>query len=137
MKLSPLLCRAAIATVLLPVFVGAVSLTSCTATTPVPDNESTADPVSAITVGASDTACALSASTMSTGSSTFIITNNGTKITEFYVYGEGDRVIGEVENISPGLQRKLVVQLAQPGTYQAVCKPGMIGDGIRADFTVT
>ncbi len=45
--------------------------------------------------------------------------------------------MGEVENISPGLQRKLIVQLAQPGTYQTACKPGMIGDGIRGDFTVT
>ena len=37
----------------------------------------------------------------------------------------------------PGLQRTLIVQLTQPGTYQTACKPGMIGDGIRADFTVT
>ncbi len=67
-----------------------------------------------------------------------MITNNGTKVTEFYVYGEGERVMGEVENISPpGLQRKLVVQLAEPGTYKTACKPGMIGDGIRGDFTVT
>ncbi len=65
-----------------------------------------------------------------------MITNNGTKVTEFYVYGEGDRVLGEVENISPGLQRKLVVQLSEPGTYKTACKPGMVGDGIRADFIV-
>ena len=31
-----------------------------------------------------------------------MITNNGNKVTEFYVYGEGERVMGEVENISPG-----------------------------------
>ena len=52
------------------------------------------------------------------------ITNNGTKVTEFYVYGEGERVMGEVENISPGLQRKLIVQLTEPGTYQTACEPG-------------
>ena len=45
-------------------------------------------------------------------------------------------MIGEVENISPGLQRKLVVQFSEPGTYQTACKPGMIGDGLRADFVV-
>ena len=45
--------------------------------------------------------------------------------------------MGEVENISPGLERKLVVQLAEPGTYQTACKPGMIGDGLRGDFNVT
>ena len=72
-----------------------------------------------------------------TGANTFVITNNGTKVTEFYVYGEGERVMGEVENISPGLQRKLIVQLAEPGTYQTACKPGMVGDGIRGDFKVT
>jgi len=90
-----------------------------------------------ITVNASDTACELSGTQSATGPSTFVISNNGTKVTEFYVYGEGDRVMGEVENISPGLERKLVVQLTEPGTYQTACKPGMIGDGLRGDFVVT
>lgn len=90
-----------------------------------------------ITVNASDTTCELSGTEGATGPSTFVITNNGTKVTEFYVYGAGDRVMGEVENISPGLERKLVVQLAEPGKYQTACKPGMIGDGLRGDFTVT
>ena len=66
-----------------------------------------------------------------------MITNNGSKVTEFYVYDEGERVMGEVENISPGLERKLIVQLTQPGTYTTACKPGMIGDGIRGDYSVT
>jgi iron uptake system component EfeO len=44
--------------------------------------------------------------------------------------------MGEVENISPGLSRKLIVQLTEPGTYQTACKPGMIGDGIRGDYQV-
>lgn len=91
----------------------------------------------AITVDASDTDCALSAAQAGTGPSTFVVTNNGTKVTEFYVYGNGERVMGEVENISPGLQRKLIVNLTEPGTYQTACKPGMIGDGIRTDFNVT
>ena len=90
-----------------------------------------------VTVDANDTTCELSATTGATGPSTFVITNNGTKVTEFYVYGAGDRVMGEVENISPGLQRKLIVQLTEPGTYQTACKPGMIGDGLRGDFAVT
>ena len=90
-----------------------------------------------ITVAASDTSCELSGTSSVTGPSTFTITNNGTKVTEFYVYDEGERVMGEVENISPGLERKLVVQLTEPGTYQTACKPGMIGDGLRGDFTVT
>ena len=90
-----------------------------------------------IAVTASDTACELSGAEATTGPSTFVITNNGNKVTEFYVYDEGERVMGEVENISPGLQRKLIVQLSEPGTYQTACKPGMVGDGLRADFKVT
>ena len=91
---------------------------------------------SEVTVNASDTVCELSGTEAKTGATTFNITNNGTKVTEFYVYGEGDRVMGEVENISPGLSRKFIIQLTQPGTYQTACKPGMIGDGIRGDFKV-
>ena len=90
-----------------------------------------------ITVEASDNECTLSGTEGATGANTFVITNNGSKVTEFYVYDEGERVMGEVENISPGLERKLIVQLTQPGTYTTACKPGMIGDGIRGDYSVT
>jgi len=108
----------------------------CTAKETKPADAGTAASV-VITVDATDTECALSATTAATGASTFVITNNGTKATEFYVYGEGGRVLAEVENVSPGLERKLVVQFSRPGTYQTACKPGMVGDGIRADFTVS
>lgn len=117
----------------------AFALTSCQAKEEAPaasEDGGTAAP-SEITVEASDTSCELSGTEGKTGANTFVITNNGSKVTEFYVYGEGERVMGEVENISPGLQRKLIVQLSQPGTYQTACKPGMIGDGLRGDFTVT
>ncbi|WP_448631531.1 iron uptake system protein EfeO [Cellulomonas soli] len=63
--------------------------------------------------------------------------NDGTDVTEFYLLAEdGLQVMAEVENIGPGLSRDLVVQL-RPGTYWTACKPGMVGDGIRAQFTVT
>jgi iron uptake system component EfeO len=90
-----------------------------------------------VTVYASDDQCHISVTEGTTGAHTFNITNNGNKVTEFYVYGEGDRVMGEVENISPGLNRKLIVHLTEPGTYQTACKPGMVGDGLRADYVVT
>ena len=118
------------------VVLAAVSLTSCTAKESESKQDGPGTPAE-ITVAASDTACELSESRAGAGPITFVVTNNGTKVTEFYVYGEGGRVMGEVENISPGLQRNLVVQLTEPGTYQTACKPGMIGDGIRSDFTVT
>ncbi len=45
--------------------------------------------------------------------------------------------MGEVENIGPGLTRQLIVEVPDGGKYTTACKPGMIGDGIRGDFTVT
>jgi iron uptake system component EfeO len=90
-----------------------------------------------ITVAASDTACEVSTASANAGNLTFEVTNKGTKVTEFYLYAEGDRIMGEVENIAPGLTRKLTVEVADAGTYQTACKPGMAGDGIRGPFTVT
>ena len=90
-----------------------------------------------ITVTATDTECQVSAVTAPAGTITFKVTNTGTKINEFYVYAEGDRIVGEVENITPGISRDFHVEVTEPGTYQTACKPGMVGDGIRATFTVT
>lgn len=90
-----------------------------------------------ISVTATDTACDLSATTAPAGTVTFAVTNAGTTTNEFYLYGEGDRIVSEVENITPGLTRTLTVELTEPATLQSACKPGMVGDGIRADFTIT
>jgi iron uptake system component EfeO len=90
-----------------------------------------------IAVAASDTACELATTSGNAGNLTFEVANKGTQVTEFYFYAEGDRIMGEVENIAPGLTRKLTVAVPDSGTYQAACKPGMAGDGIRVPFTVT
>jgi iron uptake system component EfeO len=108
-------------------------LTGCAEDTPAAAPGDTTGPVA---VKASDEGCDLSRRDVKSGTSTFSVSNGGSKITEFYVYAEGDRVMGEVENIGPGLKRDLIVELPT-GKYQAVCKPGMIGDGIRGDLTVT
>ena len=89
-----------------------------------------------IDVQASDDACEVAVDELPAGTHTFAVTNNGSQVTEFYVYAEGDRVMGEVENIAPGLTRDLIVELSA-GDYETACKPGMIGDGIRNDLTVT
>jgi len=90
-----------------------------------------------INVDSSDDACKVSASKAGSGPISFKVTNSGDKVTEFYLYGEdGLRIVGEVENIGPGLTRELVLT-AQPGKYFTACKPGMVGKGIRAAFTVT
>jgi iron uptake system component EfeO len=96
-----------------------------------------AAPGGPITVTASDTGCQVSATTAPAGNVTFQIANQGSKVTEFYLYAEGDRIMGEVENIAPGLTRRLIVEVATGGTYQTACRPGMAGTGIRGTFTVT
>ena len=96
-----------------------------------------ADASAPITVDATDTACTLSATQSGTGKRNFVVTNNGTKVTEFYVYGPTNDVVAEVENISPGLKRSLDVEFPVAGTYRTACKPGMVGDGITAEFAVT
>ncbi|GAA3577235.1 peptidase M75 family protein [Amycolatopsis ultiminotia] len=90
-----------------------------------------------IKVEASDTSCAVASNTAGAGNLTFEIANKGTKVTEFYLYAEGDRIMGEVENIAPGLNRRLIVEVPDAGKYQTACKPGMVGNGIRGEFTVT
>ncbi len=113
--------------------IGALSLTGCT------DNTATADAAGdgAITVNASDDACTVSTNTAPGGTLKFNVKNEGSKVTEFYLLAEdGLRIVGEVENIGPGVSRDLVV-IAPEGKYFAACKPGMVGDGIRSEFTVT
>ena len=89
-----------------------------------------------IAVAATDTECGVAKSELAAGTSTFSITNKGTKVTEFYVYAAGDRIMGEVENIVPGLTRDLVIELPA-GMYETACKPGMTGKGIRAALKVS
>ena len=90
-----------------------------------------------LTVSATDDACKVSAAEAPAGTITFAVTNDGSKVTEFYLLSEdGKKVIGEVEDIGPGLSRSLVVH-AEAGKYVTACKPGMTGKGIRHDFTVT
>jgi iron uptake system component EfeO len=89
-----------------------------------------------IAVAATDDGCDVASSELPAGVHQFTVTNTGSKVTEFYVYADGDRVMGEVENIAPGVARELRVELPA-GDYQATCKPGMVGDGIRSALTVT
>jgi iron uptake system component EfeO len=90
----------------------------------------------AIAVTAADDVCDVATVDLDAGTHRFAVTNTGSKVTEFYVYADGDRVVGEVENIAPGVARDLLVQLPA-GSYQTACKPGMTGDGIRTTLTVS
>ncbi|HYJ69097.1 MAG TPA: iron uptake system protein EfeO [Nocardioidaceae bacterium] len=109
----------------------AVGGSACTSTEDTGDSDA-----GAIEVTASDDDCELSATDLDAGLHTFEVTNDGSQVTEFYVYAEGDRIMQEVENIGPGLTRELRVELPA-GDYEGACKPGMIGDGIRTSISVT
>jgi len=70
-------------------------------------------PGGAVAVAASDDACDVATTDLPAGTHTFTVTNKGRQVTEFYVYGEGDRVLAEVENIAP----------ASPATSWPSCRP--------------
>lgn len=113
----------------------ALALTACTDNAPASSGD-TSDPRS-VSVNAGDSECAVSTATAPAGTLTFEVTNAGTQVNEFYLLGEdGLRILGEVENIGPGLTRDLVLNAAE-GSYFTVCKPGMVGEGIRGEFSIT
>lgn len=90
-----------------------------------------------IQVVSSNTECKVSTGSAPSGNLTFTVKNDGAEVTEFYLLAaDGLRILGEVENIGPGLTRNLVVT-APAGTYTTACKPGMEGDGIRGALEVT
>ena len=126
MKIRPTMAFCALTALPLSTLLGACSLTE--------SNTKDDKGAATITVTSSDDACELSATEVGSGTVTFKVKNTGSKVTEFYLYaGDGNRVVGEVENIGPGLTRDLVVT-ASPGKYLTACKPGMRGDGIRANW---
>ncbi|WP_285240611.1 iron uptake system protein EfeO [Pseudarthrobacter sp. MEB009] len=102
------------------------------------DNTKAADDASGvIQVVSSSTECRVSVGSVPSGNLNFAVKNDGDQVTEFYLLAsDGLRILGEVENIGPGLTRNLVVT-APAGSYTTACKPGMQGDGIRADLEVT
>lgn len=85
---------------------------------------------------ATDTACDVSVNTLSAGTHSFDLRNEGSKVTEVYILAPGDRAVSEVENIGPGTSRTLTVELSA-GDYEVACKPEMKGDGIRSALQVT
>jgi iron uptake system component EfeO len=98
---------------------------------------STNDVTTNIDVVSTDNTCEVAPTAAPVGSIEFSVRNDGSDVTEFYLYADdGTTVVGEVENVGPGLTRSLVVQ-PDPGSYVTACKPGMSGDGIRGDFHVT
>jgi uncharacterized cupredoxin-like copper-binding protein len=88
-----------------------------------------------IAVTASDTSCKVAETELPAGTTRLKVTNEGSDVTEVYVYTLDDEVKGEVENIGPGTSRTLTADLTA-GRYEVACKPGMKGDGIRTPIRV-
>ncbi len=97
---------------------------------------SSTDDAGAIDVVSSEKACTVAETNLDAGTAKFNVSNEGDDVTEVYVYGDGDEIKGEVENIGPGTSRTFSVDLVA-GSYEVACKPGMKGDGIRTPITVT
>lgn len=117
--------RYMLATAILP-----LALAACT-------NNSAPAATGPIKVSSTNDVCSLSTASAKSGNITFAIQNDGDQVTEFYLLAEdGLRIIGEVENIGPGLTRNLVAT-APAGKYITACKPGMQGEGIRSAFEIT
>jgi iron uptake system component EfeO len=112
-------------------------LAACTENSDDPGGAADSGNPRALSVESSDSDCEVSAGEAPAGTLTFDVTNTGSQVTEFYLLGEdGLRIVAEVENVGPNLNREMTVN-APAGSYFTACKPGMKGDGIRADFTVT
>lgn len=88
-----------------------------------------------VSITATDSECTVSRDELAAGAVAFQIANQGSKVTEVYVYAPGDKVVTERENIGPGTSATLNVSLAE-GDYEIACKPGQTGDGIRAPIQV-
>lgn len=127
---------AALPTAALAAALAVTALAGCTRNQP--GGGATAGSDGTIAVKAGDDSCAVSADRAKSGSTVFAVTNTGSRATEFELLAkDGLTIVGEIENIGPGLTRSLSVQ-AQPGAYTTVCKPGMTGTGVgRSAFTVT
>ncbi|MFE1784456.1 iron uptake system protein EfeO [Streptomyces sp. NPDC059506] len=90
----------------------------------------------AVQVTATDSECRLSRTEFPAGHVELAVHNKGSKVTEVYVYAEGDRIVTERENIGPGTKAAITTEM-KAGEYEIACKPGMKGDGIRQAVTVT
>jgi high-affinity iron transporter len=98
-------------------------------------NDSTAS-TDGLNVTAKDNSCDVNKGEIAAGTHSVAVENKGSKVNEVYVYAVGNRIMGEVENVTPGIKRSFKVTLT-PGAYELACKPGMVGDGIRQPLKVT
>src|SRR5262245_31013978 len=107
----------------LAVVVGAaVAIPAADAQASTPPDSTAGGAVTVIAIEITDDGCPAPESSYDSGAFTFEIDNvSGTGVTEFEIL-DGDRIIGEKENLPPGFGGSLSIDLA-PGTYTLYC-PG-------------
>ncbi len=87
-----------------------------------------------VAVTISDKGCDPAALTVKAGKVAFDVTNEGSaSVTEFYVLEKDDSIVGEVENVIPGAEKTLTLQLDE-GSYLTKCPNG---DPEKGTLTVT
>ncbi|NIZ91026.1 EfeM/EfeO family lipoprotein [Kineosporiaceae bacterium B12] len=68
-----------------------------------------------------DDGCTAEPNTVAAGSATFMVTNDGASaVTEAELVNAGGRILGERENLTPGLEADFSLDV-QPGTYSIQC----------------
>ncbi len=94
-------------------------------------------PPGTVTVVSTGDGCEVSATTAPSGTLSFSVRNDGEEATGFALLAEDRlRVVGEVEDLGPGLTRDLVLTAA-PGTYWTACTSATTGGVVRAPFAVS
>jgi iron uptake system component EfeO len=93
-------------------------------TNPTRSGSPTAVPsVRQVNVSISDAGCSPQALSLPSGPTTFIVTNSGSASVLEYEIEQSGRIIGEVENVIPGIDRTFTLNL-KPGAYILNCPGG-------------
>ncbi|MCX4822682.1 EfeM/EfeO family lipoprotein [Streptomyces sp. NBC_01142] len=120
----------------LSVVTAAATVAALTAVTGCTEKSEAKGDDAGVQVTAKDDSCEVSKKEFPAGHIQLDIENKGSKVTEVYILFPDDRIVSELENIGPGMKRRLTAEV-KAGSYEIACKPGMKGDGIRQKVTAT
>jgi iron uptake system component EfeO len=81
-----------------------------------------------VKVGITDAGCDPAALVLPAGPTTFVVTNKGTSAVTEYEVKDGETIVGEKENLTPGLSGTFSIDL-KPGDYTLECPGGTTSDG--------
>ncbi len=85
--------------------------------------QATVPSVRQVNVSINDAGCAPQTLSLPSGPTTFIVTNTGSGSVLEYEVEQSGRIIGEVENVIPGIDRAFTLNL-KPGAYILNCPGG-------------